>query len=563
MLGPLDVNMSNGSKPLAIGVFGGSFNPIHSGHALLAITTQTTKPVDRVVLVPVFKHHVKTDLLPFEDRVAMCELAVAPFRGKSGSGVEVSTIEREVGESNAAMLRALKMSYPEGTKLFWICGDDVFDWIESPKGLETMREITGLIVQRRLHKAHSDDGADRFFKAPLDEAKIRAIGVKIDLNIDFIYGELPHFSSTLVRRAQGQWRPFLPSTVAAYLDARPSLLSQLHANLEADAKSDLDMDQPSSKPQRSRSELDSRGLAAACVMLGLDAVHALQRERGQTGVRLSLGVIEKLREMQALTDALIREVLETLTDENRFCGYDEALALAAELKKMPAWLAQDRAVVEKRSAALANIGGEDQWLGRSALLDKFNCRIEVLMGMSMRALNEITESAGTRAVDEDGAMQLSSLPNLLLRWSEGKEALGRLRSLVCAGGPTAPSVVRNSLVMRQRLSDTIEHKERRIARVLSLQACMAPGTRLASPDALHHMLERVTESEWALMGCFASSTPLPLVHKLLAKQSQKELNNGHESDAFDTEKFFLTTSAPLEVMLTIVKALAAAGCARA
>ena len=85
--------------PLSIGVFGGSFNPIHLGHALLAITTQQTKSIDEVVLVPVFKHYIKTDLLPFEDRVAMAELAVRPYSSGGNSGVSVSTIEREVGES--------------------------------------------------------------------------------------------------------------------------------------------------------------------------------------------------------------------------------------------------------------------------------------------------------------------------------------------------------------------------------------------------------------------------------------------------------------------------------
>ena len=70
----LTITATTGNKPLNIGVFGGSFNPIHLGHALLAITTQQTKPVDAVVLVPVYKHASKTDLLPFEDRVAMCRL---------------------------------------------------------------------------------------------------------------------------------------------------------------------------------------------------------------------------------------------------------------------------------------------------------------------------------------------------------------------------------------------------------------------------------------------------------------------------------------------------------
>ena len=104
---------STDNEPLTIGVFGGSFNPIHLGHALLAITTQQTMPVNAVVLVPVYKHAVKRDLLPFDDRVRMCQLAVQPFSSNntlesSNNAISVSTIERDVGESNGAMLRGLK-----------------------------------------------------------------------------------------------------------------------------------------------------------------------------------------------------------------------------------------------------------------------------------------------------------------------------------------------------------------------------------------------------------------------------------------------------------------------
>ena len=54
-------------EPLQVGVFGCSLNPIHLSYSLLAITTFQTQPVDSVVLVLVFKHPWKIDLLPFED----------------------------------------------------------------------------------------------------------------------------------------------------------------------------------------------------------------------------------------------------------------------------------------------------------------------------------------------------------------------------------------------------------------------------------------------------------------------------------------------------------------
>jgi hypothetical protein len=178
-------------------------------------------------------------------------------------------------------------------------------------------------------------------------------------------------------------------------------------------------------------------------------------------------------------------------------------------------------------------------------LEKFNPRIDLLIGASIRALAEILK--------QDSFSR--DLTELLLKWSDGKEALGRLRAFVCAGGPSCPDIVRSSLRMRERLHQVIEIKERSIARVLTLQA--SSDTRLAVPDALHNMLEAVTLWEWSLMGCFASSTPLALVHKLLADDKQQ--TNG----SFDVELFFEASSSAIDLMLSFVKALAASGCARA
>jgi nicotinate-nucleotide adenylyltransferase len=548
--------------PLTIGVFGGSFNPIHLGHALLAITVQQTKQVDQVVLVPVYKHAVKTDLLPFADRVKMCQLAVAAF----GDDVTVSTIEEDVGESNGAMLRGLKKQYPAGTRFLWICGDDFFRWIDRPKGLETVSEVSGLIVQRRLHRQQDGDGSV-FFKEPVDEARVRAVAIKMDLEIDYIYGELPHFSSTLVRRAPGHWRSFLTQTVVQYLDERPHLLKQLIANLEADADAEQNEETKShALHQRSPSTIQTYGVAAAVVMRGLEAVHALQYERGHAGLSLSTGTrhLEPLRKIQSNTDTLLREILEAAPlDEAELHDFDEVLALAAELKRIPVWLDWDRRVLEKRADELSVLTGPEGWLARLALVEKFNPRIDVLIGATIRALTEILEvSSSNSRSSRTGTTTISSvvdrdIPELLFKWCKGKEALGRLRAFVCAGGPEVPVLVRHSLKLRERLIQTIDTKERSIARVLSLEAGLS--SRLSAPDALHKMLENVTAFEYELMGCFASRTKLTLVHKLLGEQRRTSAH-GHE---FDVHEFFAASSSAIDFLLSFAKALAASACASA
>lgn len=513
------------SPPLTIGVFGGSFNPIHLGHVLLAITVQQTKAVDRVVLVPVYKHAVKKDLLPFENRVQMCHLAVA-----HNLNMEVSTIEKDVGESNGAMLRGLKQQYPEGTRFLWICGDDFIRWMDRPKGLETLREVHGLIVQRRLHR---DEEFDRFYKMPLDEQKIRKVAAQLDLDIDIIYGELPHFSSTLVRKTPGNWKSFLPQAVVKYLDERPPLLAQLQANLDIDAKSEQQQ-QPVVPPA-----------ASACILRGLDAVHALQRERGSTGM-LSMGTEasqEKLKLAQANTDSIVAEIQAACKDEEEtLSDYDEVLSLAAELQYIPAWLQRDRDVLSKKGKDLVQLEGVEGWNKRVALVDKFNYRIDVLIHATIRALQEILEKS------KRTQKSATPTPQSLLYWCEAKEALGRLRAFVSSAGPNASALVGESLKMRERLNSKIQKKERKLALVLPQNKQF----QLSEHNALNSMLEQVTLSEWSLMACFASSTPLPLIHKLVAER---------KDGPFNVEEFFEASSAAIDFLLTFAKALAASECA--
>jgi nicotinate (nicotinamide) nucleotide adenylyltransferase len=558
------------SGPLTIGVFGGSFNPIHLGHALLAITTQQTKHVDHVVLVPVYKHAVKRDLLPFADRVAMCRLAVEPFAGS----VSVSTVEEETNESNGAMLRALKKLYPPDTRFLYICGDDFVRWMDRPKGLETLQEVHGLIVQRRLHKQEDSTAEQhRFFKEPLDVVKIRTVALQLNLEVDFIYGELPHFSSTLVRKAPGHWRSFLTSAVVHYLDERPHLLQQLMKNLEADAareKAQVDeMTVPAEvkPPHHVRSPSFAAPLqlqltrAAASVMRGLEAVHALQRERGRTGLYLSVGgqeLADKLQQAQASTDAALA-VHEGIKEKDEYEDeFDEVKALEAELQRIPVWLQWDRRVLEKRCDALRETKGTEGWLARLDLVEKFHSRIDVLIGATVRALTEILEVASTHrqaSQSQDNMKPGTSdrtLPELLFKWCEGKEALGRLRAFVCAGGPTVPAMVRQSLPLRERLNQHIDTKERRLARVLSYQA--AKSSAPSAPDALHKLLEAVTEQEYIVMGCFSNATPLPIEHKILQEKSRH---------SFDVEQFFESSSAAIDFLLSFSKALAATACATA
>lgn len=60
-----------------IALFGGSFNPPHVAHQLVALYVLETQPIDELWFVPVYAHPFGKELAPYEHRVAMCELAAA------------------------------------------------------------------------------------------------------------------------------------------------------------------------------------------------------------------------------------------------------------------------------------------------------------------------------------------------------------------------------------------------------------------------------------------------------------------------------------------------------
>jgi nicotinate-nucleotide adenylyltransferase len=75
-----------------IALFGGSFNPPHVAHQLVALYVLETQPIDELWFVPTFVHPFHKQLAPYEDRVAMCALAAAPL----GARVKVSRVEEEL-----------------------------------------------------------------------------------------------------------------------------------------------------------------------------------------------------------------------------------------------------------------------------------------------------------------------------------------------------------------------------------------------------------------------------------------------------------------------------------
>jgi nicotinate-nucleotide adenylyltransferase len=106
-----------------IGLLGGSFDPIHLGHLVLAEGARETLGLERVVFVPnnIPPHKAGRQLAPAADRLRMVELAIA-----GNPAFEVSDIElRREGKSYSIdTVRQLLAEHPEGWDIHFLIGAD-------------------------------------------------------------------------------------------------------------------------------------------------------------------------------------------------------------------------------------------------------------------------------------------------------------------------------------------------------------------------------------------------------------------------------------------------------
>ncbi len=130
---------------MRIAVYGGSFDPPHVGHAMVAAWLRWTDRCDEVWFVPVFGHPFAKDVTPFADRVAMCE-AVA----RDLPGIRVCTIESELPVPSYSIdtLRVLRDRFPDH-RFRLVVGADVVLQTAKWKAWDAIeREFSPILVGR-------------------------------------------------------------------------------------------------------------------------------------------------------------------------------------------------------------------------------------------------------------------------------------------------------------------------------------------------------------------------------------------------------------------------------
>jgi nicotinate-nucleotide adenylyltransferase len=193
--------------PPRIGLFGGTFDPPHLGHLILASEAQTQLELDRLlwILTPEPPHKHAQRITPVADRLAMVQLAI-----KDNPAFELSRIELERPGPHYTLdtIKLIADQNPGADIVPIIGGDSLRDLPKWHEPQQLVYACHWIGVMRRPHEDSS-----------LDELESQLPG--ISSKVHYVDAPLLEIASREIRNriAEGKSvRYYLPATVYEYIN---------------------------------------------------------------------------------------------------------------------------------------------------------------------------------------------------------------------------------------------------------------------------------------------------------------------------------------------------------
>ncbi|MGI8402169.1 MAG: nicotinate-nucleotide adenylyltransferase [Gemmatimonadaceae bacterium] len=188
---------------MRIGVFGGTFDPPHVGHLLLAADASEALRLDLLIFVPAGAQPFKVDTPPAasgRDRLEMVRLAVSRDANYAADDAEIN---REGLSYTVDTLEHLAGRYP-GAELFFLLGQDALAGFQQWRNPERILELATLALTMR-------SGAPEIGDWRKAEHLVALSTRRVDV------------SSTEIRerlRARKSIKGFVPESVERFIEAR-------------------------------------------------------------------------------------------------------------------------------------------------------------------------------------------------------------------------------------------------------------------------------------------------------------------------------------------------------
>ena len=178
-------------------IIGGTFNPVHIGHLMLAEEVRLQEGFERVVFIPSNRPaHKSVDGTTVDQRLEMLKLALDGYEVT----LETCELARDGISYSIDTVRYLLKHYELTGRPALVLGDDLFETYQTWKDAEELSRLAELLVAHRRY-AHE-------IESPWPHR--------------YMNNKLIEVSSTEVRhrvRAGLAWKPLVPRVVAEYIES--------------------------------------------------------------------------------------------------------------------------------------------------------------------------------------------------------------------------------------------------------------------------------------------------------------------------------------------------------
>ncbi len=196
-----------GNKPQRIGIMGGTFDPIHMGHLLMAESVRMDYDLDKVLFIPTgtSPHKDDSSITPAIDRYIMTMMATY-----SNPYFFVSPIERDRPGPSYTIdtVRALVAEYEPGTEFYFLTGTDEVLELHTWNNINELLDLCHFVAASRPGKVRTI------------EQEIERLGPKAVERIHRLTTPELEISSTDIRervRLGKSIRYFVPENVEHYI----------------------------------------------------------------------------------------------------------------------------------------------------------------------------------------------------------------------------------------------------------------------------------------------------------------------------------------------------------
>ncbi len=173
-----------------IGILGGTFDPIHDGHLMIAKEAMKEYGLSQVFLIPTGISYMKTGVTDSYFRYEMTKLAADEISGFIASDIE---IKREGNTYTCDTIQYFKENYPNA-RIYFIIGTDSLFSIEKWRNSQYIFDNCSLLCATRVE----DDTEEQTEIAETDKA--RELNEVYGADISFIHCTPMDVSSTEIRK---------------------------------------------------------------------------------------------------------------------------------------------------------------------------------------------------------------------------------------------------------------------------------------------------------------------------------------------------------------------------